>query len=232
MPLACPLFFKQSEAFMVRMAAFACVLLSANLADAQLFRVYKSVGVQTCANGQCATPQVTVQRAAPIATAVARVRENRVQASYGSAGSMAVGSVLPDGAVVMSVGPVAMNSASCNCGCPNCNCNAVNAAPAMGAPMLGISDRVKFRRSLLAAARQAKEEGSITSMEYFLLSASSRSPKVLEQLQAAVHEAAVEEGVASVGAIDWDSLVDFITKLIGARWHFEQAVAERNSNAD
>jgi hypothetical protein len=51
-------------------------------------------------------------------------------------------------------------------------------------------------------------------MEYFALSAASRNPRVLEKMQAAVHEAAIEEGLASTQAIDWSSLIDFIEKLI------------------
>jgi hypothetical protein len=108
-----------------------------------------------------------------------------------------IGSVLPDGSVVVSIGPSAYG------------------VPTMEAvPMLGVSDRIKFRRSLLQAARQARDSGEITSLEYFLISASSRSPRVIEQLQAAVHEAAIEEGMASVDAVDWDALIAFIEKLI------------------
>lgn len=79
---------------------------------------------------------------------------------------------------------------------------------------LGIGDRVKFRRSLLAAARQARETGDITPAQFFLLSAASRNPGTLDKMQAAVHEAAIEEGLATTQAVDWDQLISFIEKLI------------------
>lgn len=79
---------------------------------------------------------------------------------------------------------------------------------------LAIGDRIKFRRSLLAAAKQARNAGDITPAQYFLLSAASRNPLVLDRIQQAVHEAAIEEGLATAQAIDWDSLIGFIEKLI------------------
>lgn len=83
-----------------------------------------------------------------------------------------------------------------------------------GIQQLNIGDRVKFRRNLLEAARNARQAGDITPAQYFLLSAASRSPIVLDQIQAAVHEAAIEEGLATPQAVDWDALLAFIEKLI------------------
>ena len=71
-----------------------------------------------------------------------------------------------------------------------------------------------FRRSLLEAARNARKSGEITAVEFFMLSAASRNPATLDKMQAAIHEAAIEEGLATAQAIDWNSLIDFIEKLI------------------
>jgi len=79
---------------------------------------------------------------------------------------------------------------------------------------LSIGDRREFRKALLDAGRKARDSGEITSMEFFALAAASRNPRVLEKMQAAVHEAAIEEGLATTQAIDWDSLISFIEKLI------------------
>lgn len=122
-------------------------------------------------------------------------------ASYGSSGSsFRVGSVMPDGAVVVSIGSTLDP--------------AISQAAAAGVEALAIGDRRDFRKSLLEAARKARQAGEITPMEYFALSAASRNPRVLEKMQTAVHEAAIEEGLASTQAIDWSNLIDFIEKLI------------------
>jgi len=122
-------------------------------------------------------------------------------ASYGSSGSsFRVGSVLPDGSVVTSIGSTIDP--------------AIAQAAEAGIQALGIGDRVKFRRALLQAARQARDAGEITAGQFFLLSAASRNPNVLEKMQGAVHEAAIEEGLATTQAPDWDGLISFIEKLI------------------
>jgi hypothetical protein len=116
--------------------------------------------------------------------------------SGGSSGGFGVGTRLPDGSVVTSVGVT------------------VASKPAEDVAMLRIGDRATFRKSLLAAGRKARDSGQITGLEFFLLSAASRNPTTLEKMQAAVHEAAIEEGLATTQAIDWDSLIEFIEKLI------------------
>lgn len=138
---------------------------------------------------------------------------------YGSAGSsLQVGGFDPQGYVITSIGSTIAPQIACrcvNCNCVNCNCNAGGMqANGFAVESLAISDRMAFRRALLAAGRQARDSGEITSMEFFALSAASRSPRVLERMQAAVHEAAIEEGLATTQAIDWDSLIVFIEKLI------------------
>lgn len=118
--------------------------------------------------------------------------------SGGSSGGFGIGTRLPDGAIVTSVGVTVASSTQATA----------------EVSQLRIGDRISFRKSLLAAARNARDAGEITSLEFFLLSASSRNPAVLERMQAAVHEAAIEEGLATTQAIDWDQLIQFIEKLI------------------
>lgn len=121
--------------------------------------------------------------------------------SYGSSGGgFAVGKRDADGAVITSIGSTVS---------PEIAKSATQAIQP-----LAVGDRVKFRRVLLTAAKQARDEGDISAAQYFLLSAASRSPKVLDQIQAALHEQAIEEGLATPQAIDWDALLAFIEKLI------------------
>ncbi len=72
-----------------------------------------------------------------------------------------------------------------------------------------------FRASLMKAAKAAREKGEITAAQYFKIAAMSRIPKVAANLEAAMQEAAIEEGLASAtGQIDWDAIIEFIEKLI------------------
>ena len=122
-------------------------------------------------------------------------------ANYGSCGSyLRVGYPDSQGHVVVSIGSTVDP--------------AIAKAAEAGIQALGIGDRVKFRRALLQAARQARDAGEITAGQFFLLSAASRNPNVLEKMQGAVHEAAIEEGLATTQAPDWDGLISFIEKLI------------------
>lgn len=120
--------------------------------------------------------------------------------SYGSSGSFAVGRRDKDGAVISSIGSTVSPS--------------IAQVGTQAIQPLAIGDRIAFRRSLLEAARQAKKAGDITAVEFFLLSAASRNPNTLDKMQQAVHEAAIEDGLATAQAIDWNNLIDFIEKLI------------------
>lgn len=156
-------------------------------------------------------PTVSVPRANYVAPFVSNYSSYTVQSgggstgglgsvgsrSGGSTGNLWIGKVLPDGSIVTSVGVTSVAQ-------PN----------SLEVTQLRIGDRSSFRKSLLAAGRQARDSGQITSLEFFLLSAASRNPATLERMQAAVHEAAIEEGLATTQAIDWDSLITFIEKLI------------------
>lgn len=71
-----------------------------------------------------------------------------------------------------------------------------------------------FRKALMQAAKAAREKGEITTAQYFKIAAMSRVPKVLANLEASMHEAAIEEGLATTAAVDWDAIIEFIEKLI------------------
>lgn len=76
------------------------------------------------------------------------------------------------------------------------------------------SQRIEFRRELMAAAREARAAGDITIAEYFKLAVATRSPALCDNLMAAAHEAAIEEGLATTQAIDWEGLADFLERLV------------------
>lgn len=76
------------------------------------------------------------------------------------------------------------------------------------------SERRKFHRVLMAAARNARDEGKITAFQLAALSVMSRAPASMDKIQAVIHETATEEGLATTTAIDWDSLIGFIERLI------------------
>ena len=72
-----------------------------------------------------------------------------------------------------------------------------------------------FRRSLLQAAREARKAGDIDARQHFLIFAASCNPRTLDRIRATVQEAAVEEGLVQANTqVDWDAIIDFITKLI------------------
>lgn len=74
--------------------------------------------------------------------------------------------------------------------------------------------KLTFRQALMKAAGNAHRNGDITILQYFAVARSSLNPTRLAEMQQAVHESAVQEGLATVTAIDWDSLIAFIEKLI------------------
>ena len=164
----------------------------------QMLNLHDSLHEGTAPTMKQSLPAPYASYSAPLPQAV---KSYGSTGGYGSSGSsFRVGSVMPDGAVVVSIGSTLDP--------------AIAQAAAAGVEALAIGDRRDFRKSLLEAARKARQAGEITPMEYFALSAASRNPRVLEKMQAAVHEAAIEEGLASTQAIDWSSLIDFIEKLI------------------
>lgn len=145
-------------------------------------------------------PYAVASYAAPQTLTVKTFGSSGSAASYGSSGGFAVGKLDPQGHVITSIGSTVSPE--------------ITKAATGTIETLAIGDRVKFRRTLLAAARQAREAGDITPAQFFMLSAASRNPATLDKMQAAVHEAAIEEGLATTQAIDWDNLISFIEKLI------------------
>lgn len=127
------------------------------------------------------------------------------QATFG------IGSVEPDGAVVTYVGPIA-DAVVATIPLGVVSTQAPTVAPPVEAA--SILDRSKFRAALMKAARKARAEGTITTAEFFKIAAMSRLPKVLANLEASVHEAAIEEGIATTQAPDWDAIIEFIERLI------------------
>lgn len=79
---------------------------------------------------------------------------------------------------------------------------------------VSILRRNDFRKSLMEAARSARQKGEIDAAQFFKIAAMSRIPKVAANLEAAIHEAAIEEGIATANAIDWDAIIEFIERLI------------------
>lgn len=76
------------------------------------------------------------------------------------------------------------------------------------------SDSVKFRKALLESAKKARQDGEISFGQYFSIVVASRNPAKLEAMKTAVHETAIEEGLATTQAIDWDKLGDFLVKIV------------------
>ena len=76
------------------------------------------------------------------------------------------------------------------------------------------SDTVKFKRSLLQAARQARKTGEISMGQHLAIIVASQRPATLERMKVAAHELAVEDGMATAASVDWDKLIGFLEKLI------------------
>jgi len=121
--------------------------------------------------------------------------------SYGSAGGFAVGSRDSDGAVITSLGSTG-------------GVSVVTSTTTTSTEVTALAMRSDFRKALMDAAKASREKGEITVAEYFKIAALSRIPKVLANLEASVHEAAIEEGIATVQAPDWNAIIDFIERLI------------------
>lgn len=80
--------------------------------------------------------------------------------------------------------------------------------------VLRLGDRAKFKRNLLAAAKQAVENQKITEDQFEALKFAIKFPGVAQKLEAALQETAIENGLATTQAIDWDQLADFIERMI------------------
>lgn len=77
-----------------------------------------------------------------------------------------------------------------------------------------ISDRASFRRSLKTATRNQVAAGNITQAQAFLLNGLAFFPAKADAIMAAVHDAAIDEGLATTQAIDWEGLAGFIERIL------------------
>lgn len=183
-----------------RLLAFAIVCLFSSMAFGQLFP-NAPWNKNQCANGQC-------------------------QTTFG------VGSVCSDGAIVTHIGPIAdpVPNATVDYRLYGSNLASrpfsyyedTGRAPAEmlmspsqsadGASVL--SRRSDFRQAFLKAVKEARDKGEISAFQHGRLIVASLRPRELANIQAWVHENAIQEGLATTQAPDWDAIIDFIERLI------------------
>jgi hypothetical protein len=77
-----------------------------------------------------------------------------------------------------------------------------------------VADNVIFRRVLLKAASNQRRAGNISIEDYLVIARSARNPAKLQELRDALQDAAVEEGLATATAINWEGIADFIERLL------------------
>lgn len=76
------------------------------------------------------------------------------------------------------------------------------------------NDRAVFRRAFMKSLRAAKQSGSISDLDYLRLVTMSLRPASLDKIRETVQETAIQEGLATATAINWDGLIEFMEKLI------------------
>lgn len=77
-----------------------------------------------------------------------------------------------------------------------------------------LARRSDFRKAFLSAVKEARESDQISALQHGRLVIASLRPRELANIEAWCHENAVQEGLATPSAIDWDNLIAFIEKLI------------------
>ena len=77
-----------------------------------------------------------------------------------------------------------------------------------------ILKRSDFRQTFLKALKQAREKGEINAFQHGRLVVASLRPRELANIQAWVHENAIQEGLATTQAPDWNAIIEFIERLI------------------
>jgi hypothetical protein len=77
-----------------------------------------------------------------------------------------------------------------------------------------LARRSDFRQSFLKAVKEAREADKITALQHGRLVIASLRPRELANIEDWCQENAVQEGLATPSAIDWDNLISFIEKLI------------------
>lgn len=111
-----------------------------------------------------------------------------------------------DGTIITSVGPFADPV-------PSMVVTPV-LAPSLPTEASILEKRSDFRRVFLKAIKKARDNGEINAFEHGRLVVASLRPRELANIQAWVHENAIQEGLASAQAPDWSAIIDFIERLI------------------
>lgn len=204
----------------MRLPSIVAVLIACSLVSQSFGQWFPNApwhqsGCYTDANGQTICPRAPARSAVRVTQSSAAVQAAR----YPSVGSAVVAQspvVYYDSPVVSygSTGGAAMSMSVTSMG----STGGVSVSQQTLAPDANevsiLARRSDFRKALMDAAKASREKGEITVAEYFKIAALSRIPKVLANLEASVHEAAIEEGIATVQAPDWGAIIDFIERLI------------------
>jgi len=175
------------------------VLAITSTASAQWIpRLQKNHGIQQCTEPNCQQTIVSNHTLFPRTTT----------STY---------QVVPSAPTINYVSPVTYSSCNCLttgiCTCQNCNCNLQSRATST--TLATSASRRDFRSALLEAARQAKQEGTISPLDYLKIAALSRNPRILDYLQTAITESAPSElKVPTSQSGDWSNLIDLIKELI------------------
>lgn len=139
-----------------------------------------------------------------------------------SSNELRPGMVLPDGAVIISVGPstpVQTFTSPENYASPIAKPAAGSTPMTFGAVqasetrVVGIGDKIAFRRTFLQAARKARADGKIDAADSWKIEIARWIPGGLDMVQASLAAEAVSQGHASAGAIDWDKLLNFLNNV-------------------
>lgn len=76
------------------------------------------------------------------------------------------------------------------------------------------NDRATFRRAFMKSLKAAKQSGAISDLEYLRIVTMSLRPASIDKIRETVQESAIQEGLATATAINWDGLISFMEKLI------------------
>ena len=207
--------------------AFVLVGLLAQNSQAQIFSRIRSASNQNCPNGVCPTNQGTQWYNRDGLTPRAHVEhthgmntegmshtdvlqaQNDYHNTYGS------GHPVQGFSTINKITTTTTSCAGSKTSCSGTqNIPTATASIANQAETFATSERRKCIKAVMQAARQARDNGKCTSFDVATLSILSRSPASMAKIQAVIHETAIEEGLATATAIDWDALIAFIEKLI------------------
>lgn len=206
---------------------------------------FGSAEAQQCENGQCQTYNSVgyeVQATQP----TRGFRARRAARAYGSVGSAAVTSYGSTGTsavsygstgysqVVTSYGSTGSSVRSANCTCVNCQCGQVTQVyPEVSSftqissdsvvGSLGVKSRRASREVILAAAKTACDECTITPAEFQAIRMAVKSPRMLARIEDMILAQAQASGAYNFAldvngdpiksAINWEAIGDFILKI-------------------